>query len=112
MVAPIDARASITVDDQPLALQLNFRTIALAEEEKADAVTAFGAGKPTLSGMAALLWAFAQPARPDFTIDEAFAIMMRHGKEAGEAISECFARATKGAEPDGAGSPPKGAAKP
>lgn len=109
MVAPIDAVTTLTAGGQTLKLQLNWRTIALAEDQRADAVTSFGGGKPNLSGLAAILWAFAQPAQPDFTMDDAFALVMRHGKDVGEAVSACFAAASKEAEPEGDGSPTKSA---
>lgn len=107
MVAPIDARATLIAGEESIELAMNFRTIALAEDTQADVVTSFGAGKPKLSGMAALVWAFAQPARPDLSLDQALALVMQHGTAVGAALGECFKLATKGAEaPAGSGSRP------
>lgn len=106
MVAPIDAKATFDVDGEPITLVMNFRTIALAEDEAPDVVTAFGSGKPKLSGMATLVWAFARPAHPDLTLDDALAIVMRHGKAAGEALGKVFAAASAAVPKGGAGGEP------
>jgi hypothetical protein len=107
MVAPIDARSTLVVDDETIELAMNYRTIALAEDTQVDVVTSFGAGKPKLSGMATLVWAFAQPAHPELTLDQALGLVVRSGAAVGVALGECFKLATKGAEaPGDAGSRP------
>ena len=111
MIAPIDARASFEAEGETLTLQMNFRTIALAEDAKPDVVNSFSrGGKPTLSGVAALIWAFAQPAHPELSQDQALALVMRHGEAAGAALAEVFraGTATAGGEPaDGTARPRK-----
>lgn len=109
MVAPIDARATVTVDGESFALVMNYRTIALAEDAKPDVVTTFGSGRPTLTGMATLVWAFAQPAHPELSQDEALALVLRGSKDIGDALGQCFRLATKGADApdDDAADPPR-----
>jgi len=107
MVAPIDARATFEAAGETFQLAMNYRTIALAEDAKPDVVTAFGTGKPTITGMTTLVWAFAQPAHPDLTLDQALAIVMQHSDAAGSALGECFHLGTKGAAaPDDADANP------
>ncbi len=105
MVAPIDAKASFEAEGETFELAMNFRTIALAEDAKADVVTSFGSGKPTVSGMSILIWAFAQPAHPDLTTEDAFALAIRHGEAVGGALGKVFAAAS--AKADGSENPPK-----
>lgn len=93
MVAPIDATAALEADGETLTLRMNFRTIALAEDLRADAVAGFGVRAPTASGMAALVWAFAQPDQPRLTQDEAMALVFRHGEAVGGALRELFGKA-------------------
>lgn len=108
MVAPIDATAQLVAGDETFTLAMNYRTIALAEEAQPDVVTAFGSGKPKLSGLAALVWAFAQPAHPTLTLDQALALVFQHGEAAGTAVAACFRLATKGAAaPDDAAARPR-----
>jgi hypothetical protein len=103
MVAPIDSRATLVAGEETFDLAMNFRTIALAESEKADAIRGMSGGG-TLSGMAVLVWAFAQPAHPDLTLDHALALCFDHGAAVGEALSQVIARG--GAKGDGQPRPP------
>ncbi len=107
MVAPIDTTASFDADGETFTLTMNYRTIALAEGLKADAITGFGT-QPTVSGMAAAIWGFARPAHPKLTHDEALALAVRHGAAAGEALRQVIAAgsAPPEAQGDGAARPP------
>ncbi len=105
MVAPIDATASFKAGDETFTLAMNWRTIALAEDMRSDAVTAFGQGKPTVSGLAALLWGFAQPAHPKLSIDQCLALAFQHGEAVGKALGEVFGKASPKAKPAKAGAP-------
>ena len=99
MVAPIDASASFEADGESFTLRMNFRTIALAEAEQPTALMNFGQGRPTVSGMALLIWAFAQPAHEDLTKDQALALAIRHGDAVGKALREVITGSSAVAEP-------------
>jgi hypothetical protein len=103
MVAPIDSRADLVAGEETFTLAMNFRTIALAEDLRPDALTGFGT-KPTLSGMAALVWAFARPAHPKLTHDEALALVFDHAEAVGETLRMVITRGQMKA--DGADHPP------
>jgi hypothetical protein len=102
MVAPLDSRATLVAGDEKIDLVMNFRTIALAETERPDAIAGGGG---TLSGMAVLVWAFAQPAHPDLTLDQAAALCLEHGPAVGAALAQVIARG--GAKGDGTARPRK-----
>lgn len=102
MVAPLDSRATLVAGDETINLVMNFRTIALAELEMPNAIAGGGG---TLSGMAVLVWAFAQPAHPDLTLDQAAMLCLEHGPEVGAALAQVIARG--GAKGDGTARPPK-----
>lgn len=117
MVAPIDARATLEAEDETITLVMNWRTIALAEEVRADAVTAFGGGRSTLSGMALLVWAFAQPepgaaGAAALTRDEALALCMRHGEATGKALARVFKLGAAAEDDDDADAAGNGEASP
>lgn len=107
MVAPVDATASFMAGDEQITLALNFRTIALAESQGADVITGLGAETQKVSSIAVLVWAFAQPAHPDLTLDQALAIVMYHGEAANEAMAELFAKAAPASAEGKAARPPK-----
>lgn len=98
MVAPLDSRATIVAGDETFELVMNFRTIALAEAEQAGALTSMSTS-PSLSGMAVLVWAFAQPAHSDLTLDQAATLCIDHGAACGEALRQVISRG--GAKGDG-----------
>lgn len=111
MVAPVDATATLTVGEgeeaETFTLAMNFRTFALA---KAAGHDFFAMGDQSLDAFAlvAILKAFATPAHPKLTEDEAFAIVMRHGDQVGETIrqmSEAFGAQI--GKPKGGARPPK-----
>lgn len=104
MVAPIDSRADLVAGDETFTLAMNFRTIALAEDTRPDALTGFGT-TPTISGMAALVWAFAQPAHPTMTKDQALALVFEHSEAVGSTLREVITRGS--AKGTGAAHPPK-----
>jgi hypothetical protein len=103
MVAPFDSRASFTAGDETFELAMNFRTIALAEAEQPGAITGMSS-TPTMSGMAVLVWAFAQPKHPDLSLDQALTLCVEYGAECGEALRQVIARGS--AKGDGAPRPP------
>lgn len=109
MVAPLDAQATLDVDGETITLAMNFRTIALAEEVKEDVVTGFGEGRTNVSSLALLVWAFAQPAHPTLSQDQALTLVFQHGSAVGAALRTVFERAS--AKPDkaaGASHPSEG----
>lgn len=97
MLAPIDARAEVQVGDDTVVLRLNFRTLALAKS--------LGVNLMLLSltdidpiDMAYVIEAFARPEQPDFSADEAFALIQAEPegvRDALLALSTEFAAATK-----------------
>lgn len=111
MVAPIDATATLDVDGEPITLAMNFRTIALAEDAREDVVTGFGEGRTNVSSLALLVWAFARPAHPELTHDQALTLVFQHGSAVGAALRTVFEKASaKPAKGDGAAHPPESGA--
>lgn len=106
MVAPLDARAQLVAGDETFELAMNFRTIALAEGEVAGAISGMSKA-PTLSGMAALVWAFAQPAHPALTLDQAAALCLNHGEAVGAALRVLIERGGARGAKEGDARPPK-----
>ena len=106
MVAPLDSRATLVAGDETFDLAMNFRTIALAEAEVPGAISGMGKA-PTLSGMAALVWAFAQPAHPELTLDEAAALCLEYGEVVGAALKTVLTRGGAEAAKGGTARPPK-----
>jgi hypothetical protein len=102
MVAPFDSRATIVAGDEKFEIAMNFRTISLAEAEHAGALTSMSTS-PTLAGMTVLVWAFAQPAHPDLTLDQAMTLCVDHGAACGEALRQVISRGS--AKGDGAPRP-------
>lgn len=100
MVAPIDAKASFQVEGETISLRLNFRSLALADAEGIDVM----AGKPLAPlKVAVLLRCLAVQDHPEMTDEEAFAIVIRGGAEAGAAIADLFSKfgGAKSAEGNG-----------
>lgn len=102
MVAPIDAKATFQVEGEEITLRLNFRSLALAEAEGIDVMSR---SKLTAIKSAVLLRCLAVQDKPGMTDEEAFAIIVRAPKEAGEAIGRLFA--TFGGKASAEGNAPK-----
>ncbi len=93
MFAPVDARGELKIGKVRLALQVNYQTIALAEQRQPDVVVDLTAGSVNVTGLATLVWAFASIAHPDLKIEQAFAAVVRDGKAAGDAVRAVLAKA-------------------
>jgi hypothetical protein len=87
MVAPIDAKATFDVEGEAITLRLNFRALALADKEGIDVLA--GKALPPLR-LAVLMRCLAAQEHPDMTDEEAFAIVVRGGADAGKAIASLF----------------------
>lgn len=101
MVAPIDARAPLEADGETLTLTMNMRTLALAKAAGVNFFRMKATDELDPFDMAAIVRAFAAPAHPKLSEDEAFAIVVRHADAVGEALkslSEHFAAAAKGGD--------------
>jgi len=88
MVAPIDAKAIIQAGDEQITLQLNFRTLALAKAGGVNLLGGADLGAMDPLDLAVLVRAFATPAHPDMTEDQALALLIRHGSACTAAITE------------------------
>lgn len=91
MVAPIDAKAAFEVEGETITLRLNFRALALVEAEGIDTAEI---GKLSMVKSAVLLRCLAAQEHPGMTDEEAFAVVFKAGKQAGEAIGRLFVSAT------------------
>lgn len=90
MVAPLDAKATFEVEGEAITLRLNFRTIALAEEEGIDLFG--GVTELPLSKAAIILKCLAVQEHPEWTEDHAIAAAMANPQGMGEALIELFAK--------------------
>nr|AGU09812.1 hypothetical protein [uncultured organism] len=112
MVAPMDATATLDAGGEQITLAMNFRTIAIAEDAKEDVVTGFGEGRTNVSSLALLVWAFAQPAHPALSHDQALTLVFQHGAAVGTALRTVFQKASAPAvKGDSAAHPPAGGAQ-
>ncbi|RIA37476.1 hypothetical protein DFR49_3361 [Hephaestia caeni] len=111
MVAPIDAKVSLDAAGETIELAMNFRTLALAKKAGFDFFRMKPSDELDAFDLATIVRAFAAPAHPDLTEEEAFAIAVRHADQVGtamKALAEEFATAA-GADEKGksAARPPK-----
>lgn len=110
MVAPIDAKAELTIGEgdevETFTLAMNFRTMALAKAAGFNLFKMDTERELDPFDLAAILRAFALPAHPKLTDEQAFAIAIQNAEAVGAAIqsmTEAFgAQATAGK-----GNPPK-----
>jgi hypothetical protein len=105
MLAPIDATATVQADEDVFTLCLNMRTLALA---KAGGVNLLKLSLTDIDplDMAVVIQAFAKPQHPEFTDEQAFALIVRYPaqcRDALAALSSEFATAAG----DGPKNPPK-----
>ena len=91
MVAPLDAKVTFEVEGEPITLRLNFRSIALAEENGIDLI---GGTMTDLSATksAVLVKCLAVQEHPEFTEDHTMAIVARAPKALRDALLELFAK--------------------
>lgn len=87
MVAPIDAKATFTVDGEAFTLRLNFRALALA---KAAGVNLIGVTSLDPLDIAIAVRCLAAQEHPDLTDDIAFALVVRDGEAVSKAIADLF----------------------
>lgn len=98
MVAPIDAKVSFEVEGETITLRLDWQAIALMEDMAVSLFSADGLDL-TLSKCATLVKCMTVSTRPDMSLDEALAIVVKHGiGEVGTAILELIAKF--GGKPD------------
>ncbi|MAW99524.1 MAG: hypothetical protein CMN72_07725 [Sphingomonas sp.] len=92
MVAPIDAKAVLTIGEgeeaERFTLVMNMRTLALAKSLGINLLAMKKDQEIDAFGMASIVQAFATPAHPDIDADTAFAIALRHGEQVGAVIKE------------------------
>lgn len=81
MVAPIDAKAVIDIDGEPITLRLCFRSIALGIQLGVDLFSDEGIDM-NLANAALLVKSLAVSDHPDMSEDEALAVVVRHGAAA------------------------------
>ena len=106
MVAPIDAKATLEVEGETFTLAMNMRTFALAKQAGFNFFAMKAGDQIDPFDLATILKAFAAPAHPHMTEEEAFAIAIRNSEAVGKTIqqmSEDFGAQAKG----GATFPPK-----
>lgn len=89
MVAPIDAKVTFEVEGEPITLRLNFRAIALAEENGID-LLAFNGGGLTPTKSAILIKCLAIQDHPDFTEDHTLALVARAPDALAKALIDLF----------------------
>lgn len=98
MVAPIDAKVCFEVEGETVTLRLDWQAIAMMEEMSVSLFSTDGLDL-TLSKAATLVKCMSLAARPDMSIDEALAIVVKGGiGEVGGHILELIAKF--GGKPD------------
>lgn len=109
MLAPIDAIATVQAGDDKITLRLNMRTLALA---KAGGVNLLKLSLTEIDplDMAIVLEAFAKPEQPDFTDEQAFAMIVRFPEQCRDAMASLSSEFA-GAAGDGSPNPPKALAR-
>lgn len=91
MVAPLDAKAVFEVEGEPITLRLNFRSIALAEENGIDLIGGTMENlSPTKS--AVLVKCLAVQEHPEFTEDHTMAIVAKAPAGLRDALIELFSK--------------------
>lgn len=87
MVAPINATATIDAAGEAITLTVNFATLDGARKAGVDVF------KDELSdpfNLVPFLVALAQPMHPDFSSEDAFALVAKHGEAVGNAVAVLF----------------------
>jgi hypothetical protein len=111
MVAPLDAKVTFGVEGEPITLRLNFRSIALAEDNGIDLI---GGTMTDMSATksAVLVKCLAVQEHPDFTEDHTMAIVAKAPEALRDALLELFAKygGVASTEGNGVGRKPKIAA--
>lgn len=98
MVAPIDAKVSFEVEGETITLRLDWQSIAMMEDMAVSLFSADGLNL-TLSKCATLVKCMTVSTKPEMTLDEALAIVVKHGiAEVGGIILELIAKF--GGKPD------------
>ena len=89
MVAPIDAKVTFDVEGEPITLRLNFRAIALAEQNGID-LMGDAPAQMTNTKAATLVKCLAAQEHPEFTEDHALAIVVREPDGLRQALVDLF----------------------
>ena len=87
MVAPIDAKQTLTVEGETITLRLNFRALALAKKEGVNILS--GKDMDPLD-IAVALRCMAAFDHPEMTDEQAFALVIRGGEASGKALAALF----------------------
>lgn len=102
MVAPLDAKATFEVEGETITLRLNFRSIALAEENGIDLIGGTMTDlTPTKS--AVLVKCLAVQEHPEFTEDHTMAIVVKAPDALRDALLELFTKYAGASEGNGKG---------
>jgi hypothetical protein len=89
VIAPIDAKVTFEVEGEPVTLRLNFRSIALAEQNGINLLAFDGEGL-TPARSATLIKCLAAQEHPDFTEDHTLAIVARAPQALAKALVDLF----------------------
>lgn len=98
MVAPIDSKVTFEVEGEEITLRLNFRALALAKKEGVDLM---GGKEMDPLDIAVAVRCLAAQDHPKMTDEEAFAIVVKAGEAAAEAMGELFSAFGASAEGNG-----------
>ena len=92
MVAPIDAKAVLTIGEgeeaERFTLVMNMRTLALAKSRGVNLLAMTPGQNVDPLELAVVVRSFAEPNHPDMTEEEAFAIACRFGAETDAVLGE------------------------
>jgi hypothetical protein len=89
MLAPTDAKAIVDIDGEPIALRLNFRSIALAEKH---GIALLSGQVPNLdeTGGIVLVKCLAMEEQPYFTEDHVVTMLATNPAGVGQALIDLF----------------------
>lgn len=90
MVAPVDAKAELTVEGETFTLRLNFRTLALLEQAGLDPFSPEGFSL-SASRLAMMCMCLTIQEHPELTDTDALAIVVRSKGEFAVKVRELFA---------------------
>ena len=94
-IAPIDSKVTVEAGGETITLRLNFRALALAKQA---GINLMAGGELDPLDMSVAVRCLAVDAHPDFTDEQAFALIVTNGETVGKALAELFGAFTKAAE--------------
>jgi hypothetical protein len=89
MVAPLDAKVTFEVEGEPITLRLNFRALALAKKEGVNLMRAQDLDPLEIATAVRCL---AVQDHPSMSDEEAFAVVVKGGEAAANALAELFTK--------------------